>query len=231
MKKCPNCNAELEDQASFCLLCMTSLVEKENIKPPASKPRWWLPVLVGCLVLAGLLGVLLWKPQEKAPDQIRETATTVPEDPDTLCKTLDGVSYYFRPATKEDHPTALKLDNYFVLVDVEGTATGGIYQVPTFIDDEMSLLVTVVADGAFAGTNAEVIDLGYNVRYVWGDAFEGCSLTDLYLHGDVDIEETAFSGCDERLTIHCPSYIVNTNGDLWSDLAASHGFQWLDTLI
>jgi catabolite repression HPr-like protein len=91
--------------------------------------------------------------------------------------------------------------------------------------------VTVIADGAFTGTNAQRIDLGYNVRYVWGNAFGGYPLSDLYLHTDVMIEETAFSGCTQDFTIHCPDYLENTSGELWCNLATSYGFRWQQEIM
>lgn len=257
MKICPNCKTELDDNARFCLSCMTALDEKEQIPPPVRHMRRWPLVLLCILLLSALLVVviILCKPVSKdsAPpirsDAASDTAphTDVPPasdtvgktdapsdsvtDPWTVTHTVDGVCYTFRPATAEDHPSGFPTDNYYVLTRVEGTSAEGIYQVPSFVGDDMNSLVTVIADGAFAGTNAQVIDLGYNVRYVWGDAFGGYPLTDLYLHDDVRIEQTAFSGCTEDLTIHCPDYLENTEGILWSDLAITLGFRWQSELI
>ena len=40
MKKCPFCGADIEESARFCLYCMQSLTEKEQIPPhPKKKPR------------------------------------------------------------------------------------------------------------------------------------------------------------------------------------------------
>lgn len=243
MKICPNCKSELNDHSHFCLHCMTSLEEKEQIKPPVRKPRRWPLVLIGCLVLGALLLLIitLTRPAPQEEDTTgqtgtpKETSSTAPTDIAdqvvTHAQTVDGVRYTFRPATREDHPSAISLYNYFVLIRVEGTPSDGIYRIPSFVNDDMNLLVTVVAEGAFDGTDAQAIDLGYNVRYVWGNAFGGYALTDLYLHDDVLIEETAFSGCTESLTIHCPSYLENTEGVLWSELAADYGFQWQDAIL
>lgn len=263
MKICPNCKAELDDNARFCLSCMTALDEKEQIPPPVRKMRRWPVVLICILLLSALLTVIviLCNPgpedttvpprsdttsnTDAPPPSGTVTNTDAPpagetddppesdtaEDPLTITHTVDGVCYTFRPATVEDHPSGFPVDNYYVLTRVEGTPTDGIYRVPTFVDGDINSLVTVVADGAFAGTNAQIIDLGHTVRYVWGNAFGGYPLTDLYLHDDVRIEQTAFSGCSENLTIHCPDYLGNTEGILWSDLAITLGFQWRSELI
>lgn len=235
MKQCPNCKAALDDNARFCLRCMTSLVEKEQIQPSVRPPRRW-PLVLLCLTLSAAMVVFILvfavrPPRDTAlPSQPQAEAAADPQseaaaDPQALTCVVEGVSYTFRPATRDDHPTAIRLEDHFVLIRVEGTPPDGIYRVPTFVDDDPAALVSVVADGAFAGTHAQAIDLGYNVRYVWGDAFGGYALTDLYLHEDVLIDRAAFSGCSS-LTIHSPDYLENTQGILWSDLCAEYGFHW-----
>lgn len=229
MKFCPKCKAQLDDSARFCLHCMTSLEEKEQILPPARKSRRWPFVLIASFIAAVALIFVI--SQGNPPKEVPETTELVNSteeppvsvEPSAIHCSVDGVTYYFRPATKEDHPTAISLENHYVLIAVNGTPSDGIYRVPSFVGDDMSALVSVVADGAF--TDAQIIDLGYNVRYVWGNAF-GSSLTDLYLHEDVLIARETFSGCSESLTIHCPSYIENTQGVLWSELAVEYGFHW-----
>ena len=226
MKECPKCKAALEDNARFCLYCMTSLEEKEQILPSERKlPRW--PLVLLCVLLLGVLLFLLIDPNTQVPEETAEPSQpVVTEQSSTLTQTVDGVRYIFRPATKQDHPAAVSLDHYYVLIRVEGTPADGIYRVPTFVNNDTNALVTVVADGAFAGTNARAIDLGYNVRFVWGNAFGGYPLEQLYLHEDVLIAQEAFSGCTESLTIHCPEYLENTEGILWSELAVRYGFRW-----
>ena len=50
MKKCPFCKAEIEENARFCLYCMTSLEEKQEIAIPKEKNKRWLVVLAAVLV-------------------------------------------------------------------------------------------------------------------------------------------------------------------------------------
>lgn len=50
MKKCPFCKAEIEENARFCLYCMTSLEEKQEIAIPKQKNKRWLVVLAAVLV-------------------------------------------------------------------------------------------------------------------------------------------------------------------------------------
>ena len=231
MKTCPNCHAQLDDNARFCLYCMTSLDEKEQIQPPViSRRRWPLVLLCGVVLCIGLAFILI-----DSPSTPKTTAATtepsIQEDAHILRHTADGVCYTFRPATAQDHPTAIVLDNQYVLIRVEGTPPDGIYRVPTFVGTDTDALVTVIGDNAFAGSHAQTIDLGYNVRYVWKNAFGGYPLTDLYLHSDVMIDRTAFSGCDQNLTIHCPEYLENTRGALWSELAKQYGFRWQPEIL
>lgn len=235
MKVCPHCKAELDDNARFCLCCMTSLDDKEQIPPPVLKFRRWPFVLSGVLCLGIILCLILIRPtheDSKSPSVPQITGTQSTPDntvsPNTPLSTYvtDGVRYTFRPATREEHPTAVSLDNCYVLVRVEGVPADGIYRVPSFVGDDTNALVTAIADGAFADTDARAIDLGYNVRYVWGNAFGSTPLSDLFLHEDVLIDPAAFDACSGNLIIHCPDYLENTQGQLWSDLAIASGFQW-----
>lgn len=69
MKKCPFCQAEIREDARFCLHCMKPLIPKEVIAPPRKK-RWWLPT-VFLTALAFLLAVVLLlcpKDDAKTPD-------------------------------------------------------------------------------------------------------------------------------------------------------------------
>ena len=247
MKLCPNCKAEMDDNARFCLCCMTSLDEKELISPSVRKKRRW-PLVLLCVLLLGIGSALVaflinYEPQEpktppdsgsnSATEDTEQSSATMSPAEETSLRTcvVDGVTYTFRPATEEEYPTAIALNNKYVLIRVEGSSPSGFYQVPSFVGNDTNALVTVVADGAFDGTDAREIDLGYNVRYVWGDAFGGNSLTELYLHEDVFIDEMAFSDCEEELTIHCPEYLDNTEGTPWCELAVSLGFRWQQEII
>ena len=85
MKLCPNCKAELDDQARFCVCCMTSLEEKEQILPPVPRVRRW-PLVLLCLLLFGAVLFLAFSGNESnAPpaetDPIESTATEESTEP------------------------------------------------------------------------------------------------------------------------------------------------------
>lgn len=56
MKKCPYCHAELQEEASFCLYCMRSLTEKENIETPKKKISKKIKIII-CIVLAVITAI------------------------------------------------------------------------------------------------------------------------------------------------------------------------------
>ena len=62
MKKCPFCGADIEDSARFCLHCMQSLTEKEQIPlHKKKKPQWIIIIAAIVTVFLTLVIVLLTK--------------------------------------------------------------------------------------------------------------------------------------------------------------------------
>ena len=54
MKKCPKCKANIQENARFCLYCMTSFEEKENINIPKKSSFLW-PALVASFLAIALI--------------------------------------------------------------------------------------------------------------------------------------------------------------------------------
>ena len=61
MKKCPFCGADIEDSARFCLYCMRSLTEKEQILPHKKKKPQWSLIIVAIVALVMIAVLLLSK--------------------------------------------------------------------------------------------------------------------------------------------------------------------------
>lgn len=51
MKQCPFCGADIEDSARFCLYCMQSLTEKEQIYPLQKKKPQWLLIIAAVIAV------------------------------------------------------------------------------------------------------------------------------------------------------------------------------------
>ena len=51
MRKCPFCNAEIEENARFCLYCMSSLEEKQIIETKTQNKKGWLFIIAAFLLL------------------------------------------------------------------------------------------------------------------------------------------------------------------------------------
>lgn len=68
MKKCPFCNADIEENARFCLYCMNSLEEKQVIETPKENKRRWLIMLIAILLFVLFIILTIFSLKEDTPD-------------------------------------------------------------------------------------------------------------------------------------------------------------------
>ncbi len=60
MKKCPFCKADIEDNARFCLYCMSSLQEKQKIENQQKDNKRWLYILAAFLLLVFAFAITIF---------------------------------------------------------------------------------------------------------------------------------------------------------------------------
>ncbi len=60
MKKCPFCHADIEDNARFCVFCMSSLQEKEKIQNQQRNNKRWPYILAAFLLLVLIFAVMIF---------------------------------------------------------------------------------------------------------------------------------------------------------------------------
>lgn len=58
MKKCPKCGAEIQEEARFCLYCMTSFEDKQPVDAPKERNKRWLILPAAAFVLALIAGCI-----------------------------------------------------------------------------------------------------------------------------------------------------------------------------
>lgn len=67
MNKCPKCKAEIQEEARFCLYCMTSFEEKQIIETPKENNKRWLIIIAAVLVLVLIVACFFLFSQKEAP--------------------------------------------------------------------------------------------------------------------------------------------------------------------
>ncbi len=75
MKKCPKCKAEIQDEARFCLYCMTSFEEKQPIEIKKEKNKRWLYIIAAVLVFAIIISsIIIFAPKDSDSKEKNNTA-------------------------------------------------------------------------------------------------------------------------------------------------------------
>lgn len=78
MKNCPKCKAELQEEARFCLYCMTSFEEKQTIEVKKEDNKRWLYIIAAVLAVALIvISIILFAVQNKdTNDSISDTKSS-----------------------------------------------------------------------------------------------------------------------------------------------------------
>ena len=221
MKKCPHCQADIEENANFCLYCMTALREK-TVLPGVSKKRFLLP-LVAVLLAGGIVAALMCLPGEvgDAPQpSIPQTTDAPTEPPQTQ---TPQVAFTYRQAQRTDVYSATynNTGGDIVITGIETPSPDGQYQIPAYMDD---CRVIAIAANAFADSNAVCVYVPETVSNICQYAFYNCALTDLYISGEkVYLESYALP---EGVTIHCSATCHDTVFHTYKDYAERWGYRW-----
>ena len=90
MKKCPFCGADIEDSARFCLYCMQSLTEKEQILLHQKKKPQWLRIIaaVAVSVAFSIILIIILSGKQVTPDnqilsEEQQNSTILPSQTDS----------------------------------------------------------------------------------------------------------------------------------------------------
>ena len=148
MKKCPFCNAEIEENARFCLYCMSSLEEKQVIENPKENKRRWLIILMAILVFVLFIILTIFLSKKDTPDSKHPSSTQnntgevskndeVPVDSPTGEEHTDGDNIQEQPSsettsqssnsttpTTQNNSTANNNPNSNTTTGNSGTGTG-----------------------------------------------------------------------------------------------------------
>ncbi len=247
MKLCPFCNAQIEEEARFCLYCMTSLDKKEAIAdPPLRRRRWLWLVALAATVSVGLIawsfGYLLSQPPSAPtgpvvdPSDVEttlaaQTETTVPT---ALAPVPDTASYRYREAQPGDMYSlqAPIPDGAVVITGVDTVSESGIYSIPARIDGRpvVAVMPHAFGDPSVCDTVKTVV-FPASVCNVRDYAFIGCdNLTDIYLCGEaIYLATYAFPApLDESdvLTVHCSQTCHNRFSRNYKEVA-----QWATGMV
>lgn len=77
MKKCPKCKAEIQEEARFCLYCMTSFEEKQTIETPKENNKRWLIIIAAVLVLVLIVvGIFLLAQKDRPNNEGTDNSTS-----------------------------------------------------------------------------------------------------------------------------------------------------------
>ena len=95
MKKCPKCKAEIQEEARFCLYCMTSFEEKQTIETPKENNKRWLIIIAAVLaVVLVVISIVLFalKGNDSTDSNNNSNSSTFSSDSNTSADNNDTTS-------------------------------------------------------------------------------------------------------------------------------------------
>lgn len=246
MKKCPVCNAEIEDKARFCLYCMTSFDEKTEIREETKKRVSPLFYTFAAAILIAFIAALFLllknfggnensespqKPIISADSHNHEDSSENQES--RKSETITFTEYIWRDAKQsDDFYTAANTENCVVITGVKTAAKSGEYIIPDTLGGKK---VIAIMGGAFSGDGikktVKKVTVSANVKSIWNYAFGGCNnLTDIYFKGtSIYTDAFAFDIDGERagtLMIHCSADCNDRNFRYYKNTAPNYDAVW-----
>lgn len=242
MRKCPECNAEIEENARFCLYCMAQLSEKHIIEVHAKKRRYRLALVVGLLCVA--VGFTVWflpksildkdnNKKENTDLQISNTNSDTSQSGEESTVQPLPVTYSYVKGTMENcypegYSAVYTPENCVVITKVSGLSEYGVYDIPETIDGKT---VAAVMPYAFSDENisrtVKTVILPRTVKTVWSNAFSGCyGLSNVYIKSSaIEIYKDAFSENSlrtEKLILYCSKDCRNFDYHYYRTIAGDY---------
>ena len=248
MKQCPFCKASIEEDARFCVYCMSSLDQKKEFF--TTKRRRARPIIILSAIAAVCFAIAVLAATHTANGNRKASITPVPsvteaservtvsKAPAVTASTTgtasttavtdssNGVSYLYRPTESGDEFDAVgtpRPANGITIIDVETPAEDGIYDIPAYIDGQP---VLAVAEYAFCrpdvAPTVKTVYFPATITTVNEFAFSSCrNLSDVYYRGDIHVRGYAYPDKTHRegpLTVHCAEDCHNRNSLLHKHL-------------
>lgn len=187
--------------------------EQESTAPATATPSTTTPP-------KGTTSPTTSQPNNTAPSTGKPTqpaeATTKPKDTSTQAV------YSYRTARAGDDFDAnyTNSGNDIVITGVVTPSSNGVYDLPSYIDGKRVIAITANAFSG-AGNNVKTVYVPTTIRTIWSNAFNGCSVKDIYFTHNIYIEEVP-SG----VTVHCPRDCHNRAYRYYRSAASYYGYNY-----
>ncbi len=109
MKKCPKCKAEIQEEARFCLYCMTSFEEKQTTENSKVNNKRWLIIIAAVLaVMLISISIIVFAPKGNKPNDSNDNSSdsSVSGDLNTPADSTDTPSSEQEDEGTSDQPSS-----------------------------------------------------------------------------------------------------------------------------